>query len=68
MLVLMMLKMMSLIDNDDGDADVDNWAASSDINRDDDFDVDEGYVVVNVVSGEYFDAHDVDDSDDKYGD
>jgi hypothetical protein len=68
-----MLKMMPVIDNDDGDVDVD--------------DVDMirllvvklmemiismlmkvGYVVANVGSGEYFDAHDVDDNDDNYGD
>jgi hypothetical protein len=69
MLMLMMLKSMTIIDNDDGDDEVDDvdkdWAASGDINEDDDFEVDveEGYVVVNV-GGEDFDAHDADESDD----
>ena len=45
-----------------------DWAASGDINGDDNFDVDEGYVVADVGSGEDFDAHDVDDVDDNYGD
>jgi hypothetical protein len=44
------------------------WAASGDINGDDDFGVDKGNVVADVGSGEYFDAHDVDDSEDDYGD
>ena len=64
--------MMPMIDNDDGDgdvADVDkDWGASDDINGDDNFDVDGGYVVADVDSGEDFDARDVDDSDDYYGD
>ena len=44
------------------------WAASGDINEDDNFGVDKGNVVANVGSGEYFDARDVDDSEHKYGD
>ena len=43
-------------------------AASCDINGDDNFDVDKGYDVADVGSGEYCDAHDVDDSDNNYGD
>ena len=38
------------------------------MNGDDNFDVDEGYDVADVGSDDYFDAHDVDDSDDNYGD
>jgi hypothetical protein len=45
-----------------------DWVASGDNNGDDNFDVDKDYVVADVGSGEYFDAHDVDDSDDSYGD
>ena len=64
---MMLKKMMIVIDNDNGDEDVDDvdkdWAVDGDINEDDDFNVEEGYVVANV-SGEDFDAHDVDDSDD----
>jgi hypothetical protein len=71
-LMLMMLKMMSMIDNDDGDDDVNDvdkdWAAGGDINEDGNFDVDEGYIVADVGSGEYFDSHDADDGDDYYGD
>ena len=44
----MMLKMMIVIDNDDGDDDVDDvtkdWVGDGDINEDDDFDVNEGFV------------------------
>jgi len=70
--MLMMLKTMSVIDNDNGDDVIDevdkDWAASCGINGDDNFDVDEGYVVVDVGSGEDFDARDVDDSDGNHGD
>ena len=75
MLMLMMLNMMSVIDNDDSDVDVDHvhtirllvvtlMEIIIQINGDDNFDVDEGYVVADVGSGDYFDAHDVDDRDD----
>ncbi len=43
-------------------------AASGYINGDDNFGVDKGNVVADVGSGEHFDAHDVDDSEDNYGD
>ncbi len=45
-----------------------DWAASGDINGDDNFGVDKGNDVVDVGSGEYFDDRDVDDSEDNYGD
>jgi hypothetical protein len=45
-----------------------DWAASCDINGDDNSSVDKGNVVADVGSGEYFDARDVDDSEDNYGD
>ena len=35
---------------------------------DDNFGVDKGNVAADVGSGEYFDGHDVDDSEDNYGD
>ena len=57
-MTMVMLMLMMLTDQ----------AASGDINGDDNFDVDKGYVVDDIGSGEYFDAHDVDDSDDNYGD
>lgn len=57
-MTMVMLTLMMLID----------WAASGDINRDDNFGVDKGNVVADVDSGEYFDARDVDDSEDNYGD
>ena len=66
----MMFKMMTMTDNDDGDGDDDvddvdkNWAADGDVNEDYYFDVDEGNVVVDVGSGEDFDAHSVDDNND----
>ena len=69
----MMLKMMTMIDNDDGYEDVDDvdndWASSGDNNEDGDFDVDarEGCDVVNV-GGEDFDARDAYESDDYYFD
>jgi len=44
------------------------WSARGDINGDDNFGVDKGDVVVDVSSGDYFDAHNVDDSEDNYGD
>ena len=63
--------MMSLIDNDDGDDDVDDVdriGLSGDINGDDNFNVDEGYVEADAGSGKDFAAHDVDDVDDNYDD
>jgi hypothetical protein len=46
-----------------------DWAPSGDINGDDNFGVDKGYVMADVGSGEYFDARDgVDINDDNYGD
>jgi hypothetical protein len=58
---------MIVIDNDNGDDDVDDvdkdWAADGYVNENDDFNVEEGYVVANV-RGEDFDAHDANDSDD----
>ena len=48
MMLFMMLKKIIVIDNDDGDDAVDyvdkDWAASGDMNEDDDFDVDGDYV------------------------
>ncbi len=55
---MVMLTLMMLTD----------WAASGDINGDDNFGVDKGNDVADVGSGEYFDARDVDDSEHNYGD
>jgi hypothetical protein len=57
-MTMVMLTLMMLTD----------WAASGDINGDDNFGVDKGNDVADVGSGEYFDARDVDDSEDNYGD
>ena len=57
-MTMVMLTLMMLTD----------WATSGDINGDDNFGVNKGKVVVDVGSGEYFDAHDIDDSEDNYGD
>ena len=69
--MLKMLKMMIVIDNDDGNDDVDNidkdWIADGGSNENDDFDVDAGYVIVDV-GVEDFDAHNANDSDDYDGD
>jgi hypothetical protein len=57
-MTMVMLTLMMLTD----------WAASGDINGDDNFGVDKGNDVADVGSGEYCDARDVDDREHKYGD
>jgi hypothetical protein len=72
-LMLMVLKMMSLIDNDDSDADVDDvhkigLLVVTLMEMIISMLMKQGYVVADVGSGDYFDVHDVDDSNDNYGD